>query len=274
MPRRCCFRRCCSTSSTPSRRGHSSPIAAGLCRTRHPRRVAVRRGRFEACKAGGRAARRAVVISAVPWFAFAEALDDAARADASATSSLIAEKMESSPIVTVNLWFDRAVLDDACSACRGAPFNGCSASGALSAARCRTCRWCRAAPRRLWRSTTKRSPPRRLRELSRRSCRARRGCPPRLDCARTARDVLVAPSVPPRPSGTTPVSTACSWPATGLRPDCPLRLRALSSRATPPPERPFRCRGPRAIGHRALPGDRAQGKEPPVVPPSARAQSA
>jgi squalene-associated FAD-dependent desaturase len=50
------------------------------------------------------------VIAAVPWFAFADLFpgDPPALREVSARAS----RMASSPIVTVNLWFDRAILDE------------------------------------------------------------------------------------------------------------------------------------------------------------------
>jgi squalene-associated FAD-dependent desaturase len=51
-----------------------------------------------------------VVVAAVPWFALADAFESAPAALAAIL--LNARAMASSPIVTVNLWFDRAVLDE------------------------------------------------------------------------------------------------------------------------------------------------------------------
>src|SRR5581483_8335608 len=51
------------------------------------------------------------VISAVPWFALAQLFDGRPAAIAEVLDR--AERMVSSPIVTVNLWFDGRVLDDA-----------------------------------------------------------------------------------------------------------------------------------------------------------------
>ncbi len=49
------------------------------------------------------------VVSAVPWFAAGDVLG---RVDAMAGTLAAARAMRSSPIVTVNLWFDRPVLDE------------------------------------------------------------------------------------------------------------------------------------------------------------------
>jgi squalene-associated FAD-dependent desaturase len=50
------------------------------------------------------------IVSAVPWFAFPDLF--AHDAPALATTIDCARRMTSSPIVTVNLWFDRAILDE------------------------------------------------------------------------------------------------------------------------------------------------------------------
>ena len=56
------------------------------------------------------AGRRGAVISAVPWFALPDLIDG--QAPALAGTLARARRMESSPIVTVNLWFDRQVIDE------------------------------------------------------------------------------------------------------------------------------------------------------------------
>jgi hydroxysqualene dehydroxylase len=60
--------------------------------------------------AGGELLDAPIVISAVPWFAFAGlfATPPAALQHVIA----VAERLESSPIVTVNVWFNRPVLDE------------------------------------------------------------------------------------------------------------------------------------------------------------------
>jgi hydroxysqualene dehydroxylase len=50
------------------------------------------------------------VVSAVPWFALSALFDQTPPALASAIDR--ARRMASSPIVTVNLWFDRPVIDE------------------------------------------------------------------------------------------------------------------------------------------------------------------
>jgi hydroxysqualene dehydroxylase len=61
-------------------------------------------------EASGERWRPDAVISAVPWFSLREVITG----DLSGLESVIerADRMTSSPIVTVNLWFDRAVLDE------------------------------------------------------------------------------------------------------------------------------------------------------------------
>ncbi len=67
--------------------------------------------RLKGVQAGGQLVGAPIVISAVPWFAFAGLFDEP---PPQALRPVIAgaEKLESSPIVTVNVWFDRTVLDD------------------------------------------------------------------------------------------------------------------------------------------------------------------
>jgi len=61
-------------------------------------------------EASGERWRPEAVIAAVPWFALRELMGDAA---AGLEPLLVAAgRMKSSPIVTVNLWFDRPVLDE------------------------------------------------------------------------------------------------------------------------------------------------------------------
>jgi hydroxysqualene dehydroxylase len=52
----------------------------------------------------------AAVIAAVPWYALPELFDSVPPPLAGVVDN--ARRMESSPIVTVNLWFDRAVIDE------------------------------------------------------------------------------------------------------------------------------------------------------------------
>jgi len=61
-------------------------------------------------EASGERWRPEAVIAAVPWFALRELMGDASTSLESLL--LAAGRMKSSPIVTVNLWFDRPVLDE------------------------------------------------------------------------------------------------------------------------------------------------------------------
>jgi protoporphyrinogen oxidase len=82
--------------------------AGGSVRTGAPAKVVVERGRATVDVSGERWTPRAVV-STVPWFA----LGDLLTGDTAALTDIIdrARAMTSSPIVTVNLWFDGAVMD-------------------------------------------------------------------------------------------------------------------------------------------------------------------
>jgi len=73
-------------------------------------KVRVEGDRIAAVEAQGQRWKPAAVVSSVPWFAFAELFDGvpAALSDVAAG----ADRMTSSPIVTVNLWFNRAVMDE------------------------------------------------------------------------------------------------------------------------------------------------------------------
>src|SRR5206468_11780248 len=84
---------------------HGSLVRTGAAATIH-----VDRDRVTAVSAGGERWQPAAVISSVPWFALAETIDG--RAPALVATLDHARQMESSPIVTVNLWFDRPVIDE------------------------------------------------------------------------------------------------------------------------------------------------------------------
>jgi hydroxysqualene dehydroxylase len=73
-------------------------------------RVLVTAGRVEAVESEGQRWMAAAVISAVPWFAVADLFQPPPPELAVVLSRAAATA--SSPIVTVNLWFDRPVLDD------------------------------------------------------------------------------------------------------------------------------------------------------------------
>jgi len=81
----------------------------GAVRTGTPATVAVASTGVSVDAAGGRWTPRAV-ISAVPWFA----LDGVITGERSSMHDVLdrARRMTSCPIVTVNLWFDRVVMDE------------------------------------------------------------------------------------------------------------------------------------------------------------------
>jgi hydroxysqualene dehydroxylase len=82
----------------------------GMVRTGTAAQVVLHDGAVEAVQAGDERWPADRVISAVPWFAFGDLFTD----EPPALRAVIdrARRMASSPIVTVNLWFDRAVLDE------------------------------------------------------------------------------------------------------------------------------------------------------------------
>jgi squalene-associated FAD-dependent desaturase len=86
---------------------------------KRPARVIAAGERIASVKVGDTTVRAGVVISAVPWHGFA-ALWDEAVPPAVADIARHAASMRATPIVSVNLWFDRAVLD------RDVPFVGVS----------------------------------------------------------------------------------------------------------------------------------------------------
>jgi squalene-associated FAD-dependent desaturase len=82
----------------------------GHVQTGAPAKIHVESDRVVDVAAGADRWRAPAVIAAVPWFALADVFD----APPSVLSNTLAraQTMESSPIVTVNLWFDRPVLDE------------------------------------------------------------------------------------------------------------------------------------------------------------------
>ena len=66
-------------------------------------------GRIEA-RAGGDTWTAPAIVSAIPWFALADLFDKPPAALAETLAR--ARATESSPVVTVNLWFDREVMDE------------------------------------------------------------------------------------------------------------------------------------------------------------------
>ena len=84
---------------------HGSAVRTGAQATIH-----IDRDRVTAVVAAGQRWQPAAVVSSVPWFALSDTIDG--RTSAFAPTLDRARRMESSPIVTVNLWFDRQVMDE------------------------------------------------------------------------------------------------------------------------------------------------------------------
>ena len=82
----------------------------GTVRTGTPAKVCIDRNKVTAVEAAGERWTAGAVVSAVPWFAVSELFDG----DVSALTETLthARHMTSCPIVTVNLWFDRQVIDE------------------------------------------------------------------------------------------------------------------------------------------------------------------
>ena len=82
----------------------------GTVRTGSAARVHLSGARIDGVEAGGERWSPAAVIAAVPWFA----LGDLFAGDTAALSATLARARATaaSPIVTVNLWYDRAVMDE------------------------------------------------------------------------------------------------------------------------------------------------------------------
>jgi hydroxysqualene dehydroxylase len=80
----------------------------GEVRTSCPARVVIEGGRVAGVDTRGERIDAGAVIVAVPWFALEDGLAGDTAALADAVSSV--RRMSASPIVTVNLWFDREVL--------------------------------------------------------------------------------------------------------------------------------------------------------------------
>jgi len=82
----------------------------GAVVTSAPAAIVVSTGGDIAVRARGEVFRAAAVIAAVPWHALAGAFEDPPLSLEQTLAN--ARLMASSPIATVNLWFDRAVLDE------------------------------------------------------------------------------------------------------------------------------------------------------------------
>jgi hypothetical protein len=85
--------------------------AAGMTIDQHaPARVIVRDGRVAGVGVRGATEPAERVVAAVPWFAFGDLVDEPRGALAPIVAN--ANRMASVPIVTVNLWLDREVMDE------------------------------------------------------------------------------------------------------------------------------------------------------------------
>jgi hydroxysqualene dehydroxylase len=82
----------------------------GAVHTGTPAKVIIDGNAVAGVRVEGQERRSDRVISSVPWFALGALFDEAPAALADVIAR--ASAMESSPIVTVNLWFDRPVLDE------------------------------------------------------------------------------------------------------------------------------------------------------------------
>jgi len=82
----------------------------GTVRTATPVKVRINQSSVAAVEAAGERWTAGAVVSAVPWFSVSELFEG----DVSALTETLtsARRMTSSPIVTVNLWFDRQVMDE------------------------------------------------------------------------------------------------------------------------------------------------------------------
>ena len=82
----------------------------GTVKTGAPAKVRVAGGRVSAVAAGSETWTAQAVICAVPWFALPETFEGDAQPLAELLDS--ASRTAACPIVTVNLWFDRPILDE------------------------------------------------------------------------------------------------------------------------------------------------------------------
>ncbi|MGQ0735237.1 MAG: hydroxysqualene dehydroxylase HpnE [Acidobacteriota bacterium] len=75
-----------------------------------PARVVVEQGRVVGVRVREEMTPASVVIAAVPWFALRDVFDEVPRELETTVDD--ASRLDCSPIVTVNLWFDRDVMDE------------------------------------------------------------------------------------------------------------------------------------------------------------------
>ena len=85
--------------------GHGGEVRAGVAAT-----VRVSDDDVQSVEAGGERWVAKAVVSAVPWFALAQLIDG--RSARLANIIERAGRMSSSPIATVNLWFDQQIIDE------------------------------------------------------------------------------------------------------------------------------------------------------------------
>jgi hydroxysqualene dehydroxylase len=83
---------------------------SGVCKTGRPARVTLGNDGIHTVHVRGEAFSAPTVISAVPWFALADLLVDPPPSLNDTITN--AQRLASSPIVTVNVWLDRPVLAD------------------------------------------------------------------------------------------------------------------------------------------------------------------
>ena len=88
---------------------HTIESYGGVVMTKRPAKIAVTGERIAHVRVGDTIVRAPAVISAVPWHAF-QALWDETIPASLVDVATHAAAMKSSPIVTVNLWFDRDVM--------------------------------------------------------------------------------------------------------------------------------------------------------------------
>lgn len=191
----------------------------GAVLVKSPGRVRVQNGRVQHVLAGSSIVQTACVIAAVPWHAFARIWDGDVPESLGVVASRAAQ-MESSPIVTVNLWFDGPVMRETFVGLIGGPMQwvfdksaifGAAAghlsvvsSGATTLARLENSELSRLAVDQIAKALPESSSRRLLRSVVVREHRA---------------SFSLAPGAPARPATRTPVAglyLAGDWTDTGL----------------------------------------------------------
>ena len=102
----------------------------GVVMTKSSARIVVEGGAVHAVRAGGETIEAAAVISTVPWHALGRLWDDGPPAP---VAQIVedAARHASSPIVSVNLWFDGPVTDEPFIGLIGGPFHWLFDKGAI-----------------------------------------------------------------------------------------------------------------------------------------------